>query len=247
MPLRQAAVATAREFMRAIRACQRIGVFLAVLGAVSPALPGWAAETKPGAAPKPSGSALAAARRLEERLAGVKAVEADFSQTIDTPALPEPQVESGRMFLERPGRMRWEYTRPQGKLAVADGRDSWLWLPEDRVAITAPIGGTERDSGVSLLMQDRPDLIGRFTVDWAPGLKGAPRPLRLRPREAGGPYDALLVIVDDTGFPRELIVIDPLGGRLTYRFANLRFSNRLDPALFVFSPPPGATVQRATP
>ena len=233
--------------MRAIRACQRIGAFLVLAAQAAPVLPTGAAEPPPRAAAKPSGSALAAARRLEERIASVKAVEADFSQTIDTPALPEPQVESGRLFLERPGRMRWEYTRPAGKLALADGRDSWLWLPEDQVAITAPIAGDERDSGVSLLMQERPDLVGRFTVDWAPALKGAPRPLRLRPRQSGGPYDALLVTVADPGFPREIVVIDPLGGRLTYRLVNVRFSDRLEPDLFVFTPPPGATVQRANP
>ncbi|HET8948605.1 MAG TPA: hypothetical protein VFQ07_16610, partial [Candidatus Polarisedimenticolia bacterium] len=56
----------------------------------------------PGRAAEGNGSAATAARRLEERLAAVKGVEADFVQTLDTPALPEPQVESGRLSLERP-------------------------------------------------------------------------------------------------------------------------------------------------
>ena len=231
--------------MRAIRACQRIGALLAAVAVAALAGPGWAAEAREEA-PKPVPSATAAARRLEARLAGVKAVEADLTQTLDTPALNEPQVETGRLFLERPGKMRWDYTRPAGKLALADGRDTWLWLPEDRVAITVPLEGDERDSGISLLMHDRPDLLGRFNVDWGPAFKGE-RPLRLRPRRAGGPYDALLVTLDESGFPREIVVIDPLGGRLTYRLSSPRFVDRLDPTLFTFTPPPGATVQRATP
>jgi outer membrane lipoprotein carrier protein len=220
--------------MPSIRACQRIA--LAALLVTSGA---WAAE---GPA-----SATTQAKRLEDRLAEVKGLEADFVQILDTAALPEPQVESGRLYLERPGRMRWDYQRPKGKLAVADGKDSWLWLPDDRVAITVPLNGDERDSGVSLLMGERLDLSGRFTVDWGPAARGKSRPLRLRPKKSGAAYDALLVDVDATGFPRQIIVLDALGGRVTYRFSSLKFTDRLDPNLFIFTPPPGATVQRATP
>lgn len=234
--------------MRAIRACQRIGALLGALACATPA----AGAPAPGpagsdAGAKSSASAASAARRLEERLTAVKAVEAEFVQTLDTPALAEPQEEAGRLYLERPGKMRWEYARPAGKLALADGKDTWLWLPEDNVAITAPLAGGERDAGVALLMQGRPDLLARFEVDWGPAPKGGARPLRLRPRRAGGPYDALLVNVDDSGFPREIVAIDPLGGRLTYRLSAVRFVDRLDPSLFSFTPPPGATVQRAAP
>lgn len=204
------------------------------------------AMAAPGRAAEGNGSAATAARRLEERLAAVKGVEADFVQTLDTPALPEPQVESGRLFLERPGRMRWEYQVPKGKLALADGKDTWLWLPEDQVAITTPLAGDERDAGVSLLMRERIDLLARFTVDWGPAVRKEPRPLRLKPKTADAPYDALLVDVDPTGFPRQLTVLDSLGGRVTYRLSNLRFSDHLDSALFRFTPPPGATIQRAT-
>jgi len=234
LPARPAPVATAGEFMPSIRACQRIALAAVLLA--SPA----------GAADGPA-SASAQAQRLEDRLAGVKGVEAEFVQIVDTAALPEPQVESGRLSLDRPGKMRWEYRRPKGKLAVADGKDTWLWLPEDQVAITVPLDGNGRDSGVSLLMGERLDLSARFTIDWGPAPRGQTRPLRLRPKTSGAPYDALLVHTDPTGFPTQIIVIDPLGGRVTYKFSDLRFTDKLDPALFRFTPPPGATVQRATP
>jgi outer membrane lipoprotein carrier protein len=230
--------------MPSIRTCQRIGpcaVLLLLIGGAA-ALAGATARAAEGPA-----SAYASAKRLEDRLAGVKGVEADFAQILDTPALPEPQVESGRLFLERPGKMRWEYSKPKGKLAVADGKDTWLWLPDDQVAIQAPFQGDERDSGVSLLMGERLDLSGRFSIDWAPGPKGEPHLLRLRPRTRGAPYDALLVQVDGSGFPSRIVVLDPLGGRVTYRFSSIKFLDRLDPSLFQFTPPPGATVQRATP
>jgi outer membrane lipoprotein carrier protein len=40
--------------------------------------------------------------------------------------------------LRKPGRMRWEYTDPKGKLVVCDGKTLWMYTPSDnRVAKTA--------------------------------------------------------------------------------------------------------------
>src|ERR1700733_15357552 len=38
--------------------------------------------------------------------------------------------ESGQLTLRKPGRMRWDYTSPSGKLFVSDGKDVYLYTPE---------------------------------------------------------------------------------------------------------------------
>jgi outer membrane lipoprotein carrier protein len=38
--------------------------------------------------------------------------------------------ESGELTLRKPGRMRWDYTAPSGKLFVSDGKDVYLYTPE---------------------------------------------------------------------------------------------------------------------
>jgi outer membrane lipoprotein carrier protein len=40
------------------------------------------------------------------------------------------QVEIGVLSLRKPGRMRWEYSTPAGKLFVSDGKDVYLYLPD---------------------------------------------------------------------------------------------------------------------
>jgi outer membrane lipoprotein carrier protein len=202
------------------------------------------------AAPAPSApapaDAEAAARALGARLAAVRALEAQFTQTIDSMALASPQVEEGRVFLERPGRMRWEYTRPKGKLAIADGTHSWLYLPEDRQVIRAPLGSEQAETGLGLLWKENVDLLGAFRADWEP-VHAPARRLRLHPKAASAPYDVLLVTVDGSGFPAILTVVDPLGGRVTYSFTEIAFKDRLDPGLFRFTPPPGVSVQDVAP
>ena len=216
--------------------------------AAAAASPSGSRAAAPGPAPaSPPADAEGAARALGTRLAAVRALEAHFTQTIDSMALASPQVEEGRVFLQRPGRMRWEYTRPKGKLAIADGTHSWLYLPEDRQAIKAPLRSDQADTGLGLLWRDDVDLLGEFRADWEPVRTSAGRRLRLHPREPSAPYDVLLVTLDASGFPAALTVVDPLGGRVTYVFADIRFKDRLDPALFAFTPPAGVAVQDVAP
>src|SRR3984885_7045774 len=38
--------------------------------------------------------------------------------------------ESGELTLRKPGRMRWNYSEPSGKLFVSDGKDVYLYTPD---------------------------------------------------------------------------------------------------------------------
>jgi len=37
--------------------------------------------------------------------------------------------ESGTLWLKRPGKMRWEYQKPQEKLFVSNGKEAWFYVP----------------------------------------------------------------------------------------------------------------------
>jgi len=42
--------------------------------------------------------------------------------------------ESGVLLLKKPGRMRWTYTDPDGKLFVLDGKDGYFYSPGESEA-----------------------------------------------------------------------------------------------------------------
>ena len=237
--------------------CQRIGGRAARRAATAAALVA-AASLAAGVAaraadparpvPVPSRDAVEAARALEARIASVRGLQARFTQTVDSPALAKPLVESGRLFILRPGRMRWEYSDPPGKLAIADGTRTWLYLPEDRQVIVAPMPAPGRDAGVGLLMAERPDLLSAFTVAWTTRRGGGGRPaLSLKPRTGDAPFEEVLVETDRSGFPEILTVLDALGGRVIYRLDAIDFKAPVDPALFAFTPPAGVEVREAAP
>ena len=41
------------------------------------------------------------------------------------------RTESGTLLLKKPGRMRWSYDQPEGKLFVLDGKFAWFYNPGD--------------------------------------------------------------------------------------------------------------------
>ncbi|QHN02802.1 outer membrane lipoprotein chaperone LolA [Granulicella sp. WH15] len=46
--------------------------------------------------------------------------------------------ESGTLTLKKPGRMRWSYDQPSGKLFVLDGKFAWFYTPGDSQAQRIP-------------------------------------------------------------------------------------------------------------
>jgi outer membrane lipoprotein carrier protein len=224
-----------------IRAGRRlaIGLSLALLAAGHPV---------PAATGGAAGDPVAAARAITTRLNAVRALTARFTQTLESSALPGPQIEEGTLTLQRPGRMRWDYRRPPGKVAVADGTRTWLYLPEDRQVLVGSLQASGRKQGIGILLADRIDLVAEFKAEWGvPKDRRQPPLLLLRPLSPDAEYDHLLLETDAGGFPVRLSIIDAMGGSVTYRFSDLRFDGPIDPSVFRFTPPQGVDVQEITP
>jgi len=220
---------------------------LVVLSGAAPVRgePASAGRPAPGASPVPA-DAVSEARDVERALDAVKGFVASFTQTVDSPGLPRPQVEKGTVYLLRPGRMRWDYEVPRGKLAVADGRKTYVYLPEERQVLVAPLDLEGTRTGISVLL-GRVDLVGSFSITWGPGPEGGPRPLMLTPRTANPEYRHLLVSTGPDHLVRGLTVVDPLGSRVIYRFDHIRLVDSLDEDLFRFEAPEGVETEEVAP
>ena len=48
------------------------------------------------------------------------------------------RTESGTLLLKKPGRMRWNYDKPPGKVFVLDGKYAWFYTPGDAQAQRIP-------------------------------------------------------------------------------------------------------------
>ena len=166
-----------------------------------------------------------------------------FEQRLQAPTLPSEQVESGRFYIARPDRMRWDYRHPERKLAVTDGVQTWLYVPLDRQVIRGSVDQLRRDSAVSLLLSGTLRLDEAFDIRSSSADEVATW-LDLTPRESSDAIQSVRLHAETrTGRILGFEVVDPAGNRVTWSFQDLRLDPRIDDDLFTFQVPRGVEIQ----
>ena len=67
---------------------------------------------------------------VENRYNHTQSLKLDFSQTYSAPKRPA-LVERGTLWLRKPGKMRWDYNAPAGKVLVSDGKNVFFYTPDN--------------------------------------------------------------------------------------------------------------------
>ncbi len=65
---------------------------------------------------------------VENHYNHAQSLKLDFSETYSVSRRPT-QVERGTLFLRKPGKMRWDYAAPAGKVFLSDGKNILLYTP----------------------------------------------------------------------------------------------------------------------
>jgi chaperone LolA len=182
-----------------------------------------------------------AVAKLQARYEATRSMRAAFRQRVESPTLAEPLESHGTVLFERPNRMRWDYAAPDEQLIVGDGETLWIYQPDLKQAIKAPLrdafqaqtpltflaglGRIERDFDVSLQAEDAE----RWTLKLVP--KGE--------QELG----TLILIVrrKDAGLA-EARITDPLGTTTSLTFADEVRNVDIAAERFRFTPPAGVDV-----
>lgn len=91
--------------------------------------------TAPGQTPSPSVHELA--QRIDKHYNSLHSLEVQFSQKYA--GMGMNRKEAGVLLLKKPGRMRWTYSQPQGKLFVLDGKYGYFYSPGDTEVQRVPV------------------------------------------------------------------------------------------------------------
>lgn len=155
------------------------------------------------------------------------------------------RTETGTLTLLKPGRMRWAYDSPKGKVFLLDGKDAISYTPGDAEATRFPekklddlrtplrflLGHTELEKelrGLSVTLVNLDDQTG-YTL-W-----GTPAGVSQRVRSVG-------VTVDAKGIIHVLRIEETDGAITTFTFSDMHENVSANQTEFRFVPPPGVTV-----
>lgn len=141
------------------------------------------------------------------------------------------QRREGRFYLQRPGKMRFEYTTPAGLLVVSDGYNVKRYDPRLNNFRQVPLGSTPLSTFLSSNVRlDQGVRIDRVTrMD-----SGA---YALTVRDARRPNDGSVVLAFAGGRLREWTITDAQGARTRTQLTTLSPAPGLDAGLFRLSDP----------
>jgi outer membrane lipoprotein carrier protein len=220
-----------------------ISTFLPALLLVASTLPAPQAPAprSPQDSASPAAQEIAAA--LQKKYDGVRDFTADFVHASEGGLLRTKQSESGVVQVKKPGKMRWDYKKPEPKVFVSDGRRIYLYVPADNQVIISPVPDEDQATTAVLFLVGKGNLTRDFTVTFADGAGPGTYALRLEPRLPERDYDWLQIVVDRATMQiRSLSAADSQGGRSTFQFSNFKENVGLSDKTFEFKIPRGADV-----
>ena len=211
---------------------------------------GAAASGDPAAPPEgargaPDASSLA--RRVQGFYDALETYEARFVQTYTRLATSRTTESSGRFFLKKGGKVRWDYDDPEPKLFVADGSTLWVYEPLEEQVLVDRAFSTQKLSGSLAFLWGEGQLSEDFEIALAEpaehGFAKGASALELVPK-TDRTYRRLVVRVDPgTGRVEESVVYETAGNRNRFRFFEPKLNAGLDDGLFSFVPPEGVYVE----
>ena len=186
--------------------------------------------------------------RMQKFYEGTTDLHAKFDQEL-TGAIGAKKKASGEVFLKKPGRMRWDYQKPEKKLMVADGKTLWVYEPEDEQAFKQSLQTSSLPSSVTFLFgTGKLDSEFDISAERPPSLPVTTPPaddvfLKLVPKQPTAQYHHLYFVVDPKTFMvKESYVYDQQGGINHLSFRDVLTNKGVPDSKFEFSPPAGTRV-----
>lgn len=183
---------------------------------------------------------------LEAFMQKAQAGRAEFTQTVTSPAkqgqAARTRTSSGHFAFQRPGRFKFEYTKPFEQLIVADGTTLWMYdadlhqvtrRPQSQVLDATPVAIVASAANVQALRADfelkpAPEQDGLQWMEAVPKVKDG----QLQSVRVGFAGDQLAAID----------MLDSFGQRSQIRFTGVQTRASLPAETFQFTVPKGADV-----
>jgi len=154
----------------------------------------------------------------------------------------------GLLYFKKPSQMRWDYQSPaaQKKEVIADGREVFIYIPQDKTVMVYPMKQVMRSDLVMRFFSGIGDIQRDFTVGWHTPYQGSgPMRILLKPTKAQPDLKDLVLTIDPTtNLVQTLEFTNAYGDFTRMNFSGTQLNVSLDPNFFKFTPPPGVQVVR---
>ncbi len=190
------------------------------------------------------GAITANASEIDNAVAAIAGTEASFTQRFTPKGFSNSQVESGSVIFGTLPMMRWTYSKPEEKVFMFDGSQSWFYVAADKQVTVATLGDRRKSDLPFLLIGDPAARERLFIV--TESKRGNSIVVSLQPRSASASIrNITMTIAPGTHLMQQLQYSDREGNRTEFDFSGFH-RKATSPELFRFTPPPGVEVVSAS-
>ncbi|MGO9437068.1 MAG: LolA family protein [Terracidiphilus sp.] len=198
--------------------------------------------------PPPLRDAHAVAQLVDSHYNRLHSLRDNFTESYE--GLGMSRAESGTLLLLKPGRMRWDYTTPAGKLFLIDGKFAWFYgrgatqvqripatkLDDLRSPLRFLLGHTQLEKELTgLQLASTPTAPGEYTL--VGQLKGQENRVR----------SISLTVAPSTGAIVAIDIEETDGATTRFTFSGEETNVAIPDSAFKFTPPAGVPVVDAIP
>ena len=178
---------------------------------------------------------------LKALLRGTTTARAQFAQIVLDKDLNPIQQASGSMAFARPGRFRWEYSKPYEQVIVGDGTSLWIYDKDLNQVTVRRLEGALGASPAALLAGSN-EIEKGYALSSVGSEQGLDW-LEAVPRDQDTVFERIRLGFSKTGL-EAMELRDRFGQITVIKFTAVKRNSELPSDWFSFTPPEGADVIR---
>jgi len=192
-------------------------------------------------------------KQIQARYEKTKDLQADFIQKTKIEGFERPVTSSGKVYLKKPGRLRWDYLDPANEEIYVMHDDVKVYVPEHKQVLVGKLTQMAASQAPLELLQGAAKLDESFDIQPTAGKErgtGGVRLITLLPKakehESARNLQRIVVeVFPKTYFLRTVSLYEISGNVATFEFSGLKPNVGLANEVFDFKTPPDVEVVKA--
>jgi outer membrane lipoprotein carrier protein len=192
-------------------------------------------------------------KQLQARYEKTKDLQADFTQKTTIEGFERPITSSGKVYIKKPGRLRWNYLDPSVEDIYVNRDDIKVYVPEHKQVLVGKLTQMAASKAPLELLQGAAKLEESFNIEPTSGKGrgvGGIRLLTLLPKsregEAGRSIQRIVLeVFPKTYFIRTISLYEVSGNVASFEFSSPQSNMGLGDSLFDLKLPADVEVVRA--
>jgi outer membrane lipoprotein carrier protein len=185
--------------------------------------------------------------KIQQTYERTRALTAHFDQVATLTSLNRQQTSSGRVYIEKPHSIRWEYTQPDAQTILYDGTTLRIYTPKRHQLLQSVVDENNRTNIALLFLAG----VGKLRESFAVTVLESPEPqlvyLLLMPRSSQAGFSELHIAVNTQSyFVEKLLIHDSIGNLTEIRLSSLESPTALPAKTFELAIPPDTEILTPT-